>query len=277
MPETRQSRQDGPFSHSPNAATSRGTQLALVGVIVLAFVGFIVGIQQESWLALRTPPLQLRSVPWPEARVDEDLADAIPATNYVDFDRRQFGPNRDWQSTLAGLPTLSQLLPATHPDESTEDAGAQDSWREVSLVERAERRAFEGAPPVVPHPIDQMGASSCLACHAEGRVIGKGVVAPMMSHGLLLNCTQCHVEGQSVEWESEVPWENEFDGFRGVGRGSRAWEGAPPTVPHSIVMRENCLSCHGPGGPNPLRTSHPLRVSCLQCHAPSAFWDQRER
>jgi nitrate reductase (cytochrome), electron transfer subunit len=45
-------------------------------------------------------------------------------------------------------------------------------------------------------------------------------------------------------------------------------------VPHPIFMRENCLSCHGAAGPEPIRTTHPWQTNCLQCHAPSAVLDQ---
>jgi nitrate reductase (cytochrome), electron transfer subunit len=258
----------------PGIAASRGTQMAMVGIIVLAFVGFVVGIQQESWLASRTPPLQLRGLPLTKEPLEDTHPDVIAATAYRDFDRRQFGPNRQWQSSLAARPTLSELLVTLEPHlpgEGTDRAAVH----QAALVERSRRRAFEGAPPVVPHPIDQLQTSSCLACHGEGRDVGQGVFAPAMSHGYLANCTQCHVEQESTEWPSDAVAENHFVGFRGLGGGSRAWLGAPPTVPHPVLMRENCLSCHGPTGLQPLRTSHPLRVNCLQCHAPSAVWDQQ--
>jgi nitrate reductase (cytochrome), electron transfer subunit len=54
----------------------------------------------------------------------------------------------------------------------------------------------------------------------------------------------------------------------------RAFDGAPPTIPHSTLMRTDCLSCHGPQGLYGLRTPHPERQSCLQCHAPGAHLDQ---
>jgi cytochrome c-type protein NapB len=45
-------------------------------------------------------------------------------------------------------------------------------------------------------------------------------------------------------------------------------------VPHTTFMRESCLSCHGPTGADPIRTTHAWRTNCLQCHAPSAVLDQ---
>lgn len=266
---------------------SRGVQLALVGVIAIAFVGFFVGIQQDSWRTDPTPPH-----PYPAAVVQEGETDSVagkdvvPATAYADFDRRAVGPNRGWQSTLAALPRLPQVFDPMDKEEAdmeeVDDAQRDEvpdfrteTRRAAALIVRASRRAYEGAPPLVPHPIDQRATSSCLACHADGRRIGNNVVAPTMSHGLLANCTQCHVEQQAADLEREDFSENQFRGYRGSGKGSRAWPGAPPTIPHSILMRENCLSCHGPGGHEPLRTTHPYRTSCLQCHAPSAVLDQQ--
>jgi cytochrome c-type protein NapB len=50
-------------------------------------------------------------------------------------------------------------------------------------------------------------------------------------------------------------------------RGGRATLGAPPTIPHRTLMRENCVACHdGPGAREEIRTSHPERLRCRQCH-----------
>jgi cytochrome c-type protein NapB len=68
--------------------------------------------------------------------------------------------------------------------------------------------------------------------------------------------------------------ENEFVGTKAPLKGTRAWPQAPPTMPHRTLMREDCLSCHGPQGLFGLRTPHPDRRSCTQCHVPSAELDQ---
>ena len=68
----------------------------------------------------------------------------------------------------------------------------------------------------------------------------------------------------------------EFAGEQTTPAGARAYEGAPPTIPHRTLMRENCMSCHGEGGTSAIRTSHPDRQSCTQCHATDASYDQRE-
>ena len=54
----------------------------------------------------------------------------------------------------------------------------------------------------------------------------------------------------------------------------RASSVAPPVMPHSTLMRVNCLACHGPNGYRGLRTTHPERLNCVQCHAVAAEADQ---
>lgn len=259
-------RDDAPTAGSPSTTVApdpvmRAVQLFLAGVIGMAFVGFFVGIRQGA------PPPD----PKPVVReAPQSHPDAIPATAYRDFDRRRLGPNRDWKTTLTSLqqPTVDLFA---KPERS------EVGRREV-LEKRSSRRAFDGAPPVVPHPIDQRSTTSCLACHGAGLAIGSSadnvVRATKLSHGVLANCTQCHVEKQAIDLERLPQPENTFVGKPAPFGGRRAWNGAPPTVPHSVFMRESCLSCHGPAGAEPIRTTHAWRTNCLQCHAPSAVLDQ---
>ena len=144
-----------------------------------------------------------------------------------------------------------------------------------ALAIRAERRAFNGAPPTVPHEIQQISSADCLGCHGDSpKADEKG--APKVPHVFLANCTQCHVEEESEYLYGEDPAPNTFDGVAAPQGGSRAYVGAPPLVPHSTLMRSNCLSCHGPFGLTALHTSHPERPNCLQCHGVSASLNQRK-
>ena len=135
---------------------------------------------------------------------------------------------------------------------------------------RALRRAFDGAPPVVPHPAFE---ADCLACHG-----GKGVevpglgFSPPMPHGAtaglsrVSRCEQCHVfrraEGLFVG--------SEFVGLAQEVRGREPVKGyAPPVIPHRVFMRENCLACHaGPAAREEIRCLHVEREHCGQCHVP---------
>ena len=134
--------------------------------------------------------------------------------------------------------------------------------------DRALRRLFDGAPPVVPHA--PMGAD-CVSCHnAEGVAVAGLGFSPPSPHeataGLsrMSRCEQCHV------YAGDAP---QFVQSRFVGvaqdlrAGSRLFAGAPPVMPHALIMRENCRACHsGAAAREEIRTDHPERVNCRQCH-----------
>lgn len=137
----------------------------------------------------------------------------------------------------------------------------------TSLV-RAARRAYDGAPPVIPHaPL----GGACVTCHTNTarEVPGIGTAPPnphLQTLGLseTVNCRQCHVFQNST---------NEYVASTFVGlpqdlrRGSRLYPSAPPTIPHRLFMREDCASCHTGGAVRPeIRCSHPERLNCVQCH-----------
>lgn len=137
---------------------------------------------------------------------------------------------------------------------------------------RAERRLFDGAPPVIPHA--PFGAA-CASCHDEQGVEVPGVgFAPPSPHERTLGlsaisrCTQCHVEsGARPAFD-----DNGFVGLaQDLRHGTRLNPLAPPTIPHRLFMRENCRACHsGPAAREEIRCSHPERSRCLQCHVPQA-------
>ncbi|MDD9947692.1 MAG: hypothetical protein OXU20_42015 [Myxococcales bacterium] len=153
----------------------------------------------------------------------------------------------------------------------------QEAAAVATRARRAALRAFPGAPPRVPHPVDQAGFPSCPACHDQGLRLGTRS-ASAMSHQGMSSCLQCHVVAHSPlpfdAAEGSPPLDNGFVGVAAAGLGSRAWAGAPPSVPHPTHMRERCLSCHGQVLSG-IGTTHPSRRSCLQCHAPTAAWDQQ--
>jgi len=145
-----------------------------------------------------------------------------------------------------------------------------DGAMKSSGAVRAARRLYDGAPPVIPH--SDFGAA-CSACHDEEGISVEGVgYAPASPHddtgkaNVTIRCRQCHVpvldHGLFVQ--------NEFEGLgQDLMPGSRLYDGAPPTIPHRILMRENCAACHvGPGARAEIITSHPERTRCRQCHVP---------
>lgn len=146
--------------------------------------------------------------------------------------------------------------------------------RAASIERRAALRAYEGAPPVIPHPIAGLNVQTCRACHAEGLKAGDKI-AHMASHTYLINCTQCHVEAANPALGDDKGPVNSFVGIRPGGYGGmRAYTGAPPVMPHTVFMRTNCVACHGEFGYDGWRPDHLARTNCIQCHAPAAEFDQ---
>jgi len=198
-----------------------------------------------------------------------------PIVEYAKLGEAGPRPNGAWRSSLSTLVSRKDGVDAL--SGPVVGGVVSDAERRNAVERRAERRAFDGAPPVIPHPVDAISSANCRVCHATGLVI-REVTAPRMSHPEMGNCTQCHVPQQGLALRAEEANEsrgfvNEFVGRASSGRGTRAWPGAPPTVPHSFWMRQDCTSCHGPTGLPGLRTSHAERQLCTQCHVPEGGFD----
>lgn len=226
-----------------------GRVARVVGVAALgvALTGFALGLAQVA-PAARPVPVAVAPAPPPDG-VAPTWSDLAPG-------RR--GPN-------AGLRTR---VPEAAPPGRDAAPAADPAARAEALARRAERRAFDGAPPVIPHPVDARSVASCLACHQHGLRVGD-VSAPALPHAPYASCTQCHAPAHPLEAPSGAPG-NAFVGLRPEAARERAWPGAPPVIPHGTWLREDCLSCHGPSGPSGLQATHPWRQSCTQCHAPRA-------
>jgi cytochrome c-type protein NapB len=136
---------------------------------------------------------------------------------------------------------------------------------------RAERRAYDGAPPVIPHrPL----GGACTTCHtAEARTTPGVGLAPPNPHtrtpGLSASarCQQCHV----FQMTSEVFRESDFHGFvQDLRHGERMYAHAPPVIPHGDFLREDCAAFHtGIAARAEVKCTHPERTDCKQCHARS--------
>lgn len=222
--------------------------------VAVAVIGFVSGTRDPG-----APPL-------PAATGPEAARDDREVPTYADMAAGEHGPNSQlYRGALtAGLPALT--------DEVVRE-GDLDALRE----RRASARAYAGAPPTIPHAIDQRSAPACLACHERGARIGDRI-APAMSHARYQSCVQCHAPQQSSVPSPPAPalTENGFVGMEAPTLGTRAWPGAPPTIPHATWMRERCDSCHGVSGASPMRSTHPARQSCTQCHVPDAARSQTQ-
>lgn len=136
----------------------------------------------------------------------------------------------------------------------------------TSAPERATRRAYDGAPPTIPHAPSFGG--SCRSCHTESGLELPGVgFAPAVPHGedaSFNRCRACHVYRQT----EEVFRENSFEGLaQDLRKGPRAHPLAPPMMPHASLLRENCKACHtGVSAREEIRCDHPERGPCQTCH-----------
>ncbi len=48
----------------------------------------------------------------------------------------------------------------------------------------------------------------------------------------------------------------------------RAFEGAPPLIPHDVEDEGICLDCHRLGENDAMIVPHPDRFNCVPCHIP---------
>lgn len=120
-------------------------------------------------------------------------------------------------------------------------------------------RAYAGAPPAIPHAVDQSDGGSCMACHEAGLPDDGAIAVPHRAPG---RCMACHVASD----RKVKPFvANRFVGVVSL-KQARASAFAPPVVPHTLLLHDVCLSCHGPDGYASIRTPHPERTPCTQCH-----------
>jgi cytochrome c-type protein NapB len=254
--------------HEPFNIYQQGFKVFLAIVFAAAISGYFSGLRQAPSRGA-SPPSDSR-----DAHATSNSSHKAPrAASYAELRSANLGPNRDFRPSLDELPPPEKINSRKkYPRYSDDDIL-------LALADRAERRAFDGAPPVVPHPITQLGSESCLACHSAGSKVGDSH-APKICHQHLTNCTQCHAEGhRSMEAPPEtlasMMAENDFVGLEAPLHGERASRTAPPIIPHTTWMRNDCVSCHGPSGRNAIQTRHPYRQNCMQCHAPTAQLEQQ--
>lgn len=243
----------------------------LTGVIGVAIVGFFVGINDgvpRADAEIETDAMASQTSLDAEQVSSLDTVGApLPAVRYSEMRRRQTGPTGHWIQSLDQIPQPKHdLFAELKPSESDKLA---------STKTRASRRAFNGAPPVIPHLVENTTDAACYACHGKGMRIGDRV-ANQMSHEFLANCTQCHAPPPPTAFGNvKIEVANTFAGLPAPMKGQRAYPGAPPTIPHSTWMRQTCLACHGnEAGWAGLQSTHPWRINCIQCHGPSATLEQ---
>ena len=134
-----------------------------------------------------------------------------------------------------------------------------------TLSQYYSRRQYLGSPPEIAHPVKVHGKQlECLLCHFDGgwtNILKR--MTPVTPHPEQIGCMQCHVWPvtdtlfRATGWQSLPP----------PRLGRSYLPGAPPPLPHSLQMRENCNACHvGPGTVAAIRMKHNWWGHCQQCH-----------
>ena len=251
------------MSDQPNNGedfASRGLLYCFVLVVfAVSAVGFMTGTN------VRPEHLRRAKTQSPESPVGGKVAKARSYRQMRDTPR---GQGSGWEEAVN--------IAANQPPIREKPGLSLDS----ALHSRGTRRAYDGAPPTIPHFVQQNSAAECMACHAQGLRLGERQ-ARVIPHGELTNCVQCHVPetapapGQNLLPPDPRGVANSFVGQTAPKSGPRAWNIAPPQIPHASFMRENCMSCHGSTGSSPMRSSHLDRQNCTQCHTASAELDLR--
>ena len=177
------------------------------------------------------------------------------------------GQGRKGLSSALGVIALSVVTACSSEPVETSVPDHPGATK-TAAAERALRRGYDGAPPVIPH---QDFGSACTECHNQEGVSVPGTgFAPPSPHeattgmSAISRCKQCHVFRQTDSLFAE----NSFVGLnQDLRHGRRLNLAAPPVMPHAVFMRENCLACHaGPAAREAIRTMHPERIRCRQCH-----------
>ncbi len=171
---------------------------------------------------------------------------------------------QDASSPLRADPHNASLSPTMQP---------RPGVSQRTLAAFYARRAYAGAPPLVPHPVDPTfnRTQDCNVCHEKGGYTPKfNAYVPVTPHPEYVNCLQCHAQTsdyRGVEAATATFVDEDWMSVRPPALRRPALPGNPPAIPHELQLRDQCLSCHaGPAAVADVRTSHPERVNCQQCH-----------
>ncbi len=122
------------------------------------------------------------------------------------------------------------------------------------------REPGSGVPEPIPHPVD--ATTNCAVCHGATGVLPYPSGHETIDQSL---CTQCHRPTQTAP--AAEPPATETPSAEPVATATPAAEG-PPTIPHPLEGRDNCLLCHSETGVKPYPPDHAGRpvTSCQACH-----------
>jgi cytochrome c-type protein NapB len=180
-------------------------------------------------------------------------------------------------------PTMLAIAPAVSRDRTAHPR----NWATYRYL-----RAYPGAPPRIPHALsaDEFRVEICNSCHERGGYsLRFAAYVPVTPHPEMGMCLQCHVGVDAVmgtasaaaDPNARCPLCHGPTGGPPLPEAAATWSTSvwptlpsrtagrrPPTIPHDLQFRGNCLTCHGgPAALAAIRTAHSERASCRQCHA----------
>jgi len=247
----------------PSDFTQRHATLIAFALVCIATVGYFLGLSSPMTSTEKRP--SRAEVLLHAGKHDPAMGSVIPAASYAEM------------ASVRKHPTFVRSTLISSFGQQGYDPLAKIEVREAdkmdSLADRKTRRAFNGAPPTVPHSVNQLDSIACMACHGEG-LQASTLRASKIPHPYYSSCTQCHVEQRGTFTLASASFENSFEGAEAPTHGVRAYPSAPPLVPHSTWMRNDCLSCHGRTAALGMASTHPWRKGCLQCHGESSQLNQ---
>jgi cytochrome c-type protein NapB len=271
-----------PLLPNPHDFTRRYTILIVLGLVSVSTTGYFLGLTSPMTAGDEQPLAANEALQTGEHQPASSTA--IPAPAYSDMPFVLF-PSREQRDTR-----LTMLQQPSYDIKAKVDVNKTE--RLASLADRDTRRAYDGASPTIPHPIDQLDSDGCMACHGEG-LRSDTLRVGKIPHPFYSLCTQCHVEQHARFATASATFENTFAGVATPTSGGRAFQGDSPVVPHTTWMREalqnldpaadwvppavphttwfrnDCHSCHGRTAAPGMGSSHLWRTDCMRCHGES--------
>ena len=212
------------------ASGGAALQIGFALILGVAVLGFFVGTGDGEDLR---NPLVTHGV------ADEEVTPAPGAMpSYAMIRGKGRGQDSDWASERKAL--------------SAGGSGEALVGKTAALTDRAANRAYDGAPPTIPHPVRQRAAAECLACHEDTFSV-RGKSASAMSHAEYASCTQCHVVSEAPMPGAMLPPTRPL-------RPTRSWGWSVPAR----------ASAPGPSRPRRRRTTHQCGRTACRATAPTA-------
>ena len=233
--------------------------LFLSGSAVTAIAALIVAVERAPPRRAAPEPV---AVAMPAAPAEPIFSEAQVFRTRVDMMAIASDARREREAHPRTLETMRYLraypgAPPRIPHELT-----PDEFRTGTCNTCHERggysRRFEAYVPMTPHPANGL----CLQCHVGANEV---MAIPLVSPDENRRCHQCHAAGGSpgLDINSAADWRT----TAWPPPSAKMLDGTPPSIPHDLQGRGNCLACHaGPAAVAEIRTSHPEWTDCRQCH-----------